>query len=132
MPRVSVIYTIGHSVHTEDAFVDLLNAHGIRQLADIRTVPASRRYPHFSKERLAAFLARHGVVVTTVCPGLMRTGSHINAEFKGRHEGEYAWFALGGSMLFVAFHQHGVIAARIGTEHKKRASFERDGRATWA
>lgn len=42
-------------------------------------------------------LAKHGVVVTTVCPGLMRTGSHLNAEFKGRHEEEYAWFALGNA-----------------------------------
>src|SRR5207253_471193 len=46
---------------------------------------------------LRAELRRHGIVVTTVCPGLMRTGSHLNAEFKGRHEEEYAWFAAGGS-----------------------------------
>lgn len=44
---------------------------------------------------LRAEVAQHGVVVTTVCPGLMRIGSHLNAEFKGRHEEEYAWFALG-------------------------------------
>ena len=43
-------------------------------------------------------LQRHGVVVTTVCPGLMQTGSHINAEFKGRHEEEYAWFATGNAI----------------------------------
>ena len=47
---------------------------------------------------LRAEVAEHGVAVTTVCPGLMRTGSHINAEFKGRHEEEYAWFALGAGM----------------------------------
>ena len=46
---------------------------------------------------LRAELAQHGIVVTTVCPGLMRTGSHLNAEFKGRHEEEYAWFATGNS-----------------------------------
>jgi NAD(P)-dependent dehydrogenase (short-subunit alcohol dehydrogenase family) len=38
-------------------------------------------------------LARDGVVVTTVCPGVMRTGSHLHAEFKGRNEEEYRWFA---------------------------------------
>jgi NAD(P)-dependent dehydrogenase (short-subunit alcohol dehydrogenase family) len=43
---------------------------------------------------LRAELAKHGIKVTTICPGLMRTGSHLNAEFKGRHEDEYAWFAL--------------------------------------
>jgi NAD(P)-dependent dehydrogenase (short-subunit alcohol dehydrogenase family) len=43
-------------------------------------------------------VAKHGITVTTVCPGLMRIGSHLNAEFKGRHEEEYAWFALGSSV----------------------------------
>jgi short-subunit dehydrogenase len=47
---------------------------------------------------LRAEVAKDGVVVTTVCPGLMRTGSHLNAEFKGRHREEYAWFALGDSV----------------------------------
>lgn len=45
-------------------------------------------------EGLRAEVARHGIVVTTVCPTVMRTGSHLNAEFKGQHEKEYAWFAL--------------------------------------
>lgn len=39
-------------------------------------------------------LLQHGIYVTTVCPGLMRTGSHINAEFKGQKEIEYAMFSL--------------------------------------
>lgn len=47
---------------------------------------------------LRAELMRHGVVVTTVCPGLMRTGSHLNAEFKGQHEKEYLWFAAGNAV----------------------------------
>jgi short-subunit dehydrogenase len=49
-------------------------------------------------EGLRAELAKYGIVVTTVCPGLMRTGSHLNAEFKGRHDEEYAWFALGNAI----------------------------------
>jgi short-subunit dehydrogenase len=44
-----------------------------------------------------AELAGQGVYVTTVCPGLMRTGSHRNALFKGRHRAEFAWFSLGAS-----------------------------------
>jgi hypothetical protein len=36
--------------------------------------------------------------VTTICPGLMRTGSPLNAEFKGQHRKEYAWFTLGDSL----------------------------------
>jgi NAD(P)-dependent dehydrogenase (short-subunit alcohol dehydrogenase family) len=43
-------------------------------------------------------LAQDGILVTTVCPGLMRTGSPPNAFFKGDHEAEYAWFILGDSL----------------------------------
>src|SRR3954470_2717491 len=38
-------------------------------------------------------LAKEGIYVTTVCPGLMRTGSHVNARFKGKRQEEFAWFA---------------------------------------
>lgn len=47
---------------------------------------------------LRAELAREGIRVTTVTPGLMRTGSPFNAWFKGRHRGEFAWFTLLDSM----------------------------------
>ena len=43
-------------------------------------------------------LSRHGILVTTVSPGLMRTGSPLNATFKGRHPEEYAWFAISDSL----------------------------------
>lgn len=39
-------------------------------------------------------LARYGITVTTVIPGLVNTGSPVNALFKGNHRQEYAWFAL--------------------------------------
>lgn len=42
-------------------------------------------------------LRRHGIYVTTVCPGLMRTGSPPNALFKGRHRSEFTWFSLGAA-----------------------------------
>jgi len=43
-------------------------------------------------------LARDNIVVTTVCPGLMRTGSAVNAMFKGQRAQEYAWFAISDSL----------------------------------
>lgn len=49
-------------------------------------------------EGLTAELAREGVRVTTVVPGLMRTGSPLNAFFKGRVEREFAWFTIGDSV----------------------------------
>jgi len=47
---------------------------------------------------LRAELARDQIVVTTVCPGLMRVGSPINAAFKGQRAEEYSWFAVGSSL----------------------------------
>jgi NAD(P)-dependent dehydrogenase (short-subunit alcohol dehydrogenase family) len=43
-------------------------------------------------------LARDGIRVTTVCPGLMRTGSPFNAWFKGQHRHEFTWFAISDSL----------------------------------
>jgi NAD(P)-dependent dehydrogenase (short-subunit alcohol dehydrogenase family) len=51
-------------------------------------------------EGLRAELARDGISVTTVVPGLMRTGSHLNAEFKGQHRKEFLWFSLGAALPF--------------------------------
>ena len=47
---------------------------------------------------LHAEVRRHGVVVTSVVPGLMRTGSPRNATFRGRHRAEYAWFSIADSL----------------------------------
>ena len=44
-------------------------------------------------DALRAELARDNIHVTTVAPGMMRTGSHVNAKFKGKHDDEFAWFA---------------------------------------
>ena len=49
-------------------------------------------------EGLRAELAKDSITVTTVCPGLMRTGSPRNATFKGQHRSEYAWFAISDSL----------------------------------
>jgi len=49
-------------------------------------------------EGLGAELARYGIGVTTVCPGLMRTGSPRNASFKSQNEKEYSWFMLSDSL----------------------------------
>jgi NAD(P)-dependent dehydrogenase (short-subunit alcohol dehydrogenase family) len=47
---------------------------------------------------LRAELSKDNVVVTTVCPGLMRTGSPRNATFKGQHRAEYAWFSISDAL----------------------------------
>jgi uncharacterized protein (DUF488 family) len=52
------IWTIGHSTRTIDAFISLLEEHGIKVLADVRSLPGSRRYPQFNKEMLADSLSK--------------------------------------------------------------------------
>ena len=47
-------------------------------------------------------LASFGIRITTVSPGLMRTGSHINARFKGRHRQEFAWFAISAAAPLIS------------------------------
>jgi short-subunit dehydrogenase len=53
-------------------------------------------------EGITAELAKDGIHVTTVVPGLMRTGSHVNAYFKGDNRAEYSWFSLGATSPLTA------------------------------
>ena len=52
------IWTIGHSTRTIDVFISLLQQHGIKLLADVRSLPGSNRYPQFNKEALASSLGK--------------------------------------------------------------------------
>jgi uncharacterized protein (DUF488 family) len=56
------IHTIGHSTRAIEDFIALLRAHGIRQLFDIRSIPGSRRHPHFSSDALASSLGEAAIV----------------------------------------------------------------------
>lgn len=53
-------------------------------------------------EALRTELGREGILVTSVYPGLMRTGSHVNAHFKGNNRREFAWFSIGAGMPVVS------------------------------
>lgn len=55
------IFTIGHSTRSLDELVALLRAHGVERVVDVRTVPRSRRHPHFWREALAESLPRNGI-----------------------------------------------------------------------
>jgi uncharacterized protein (DUF488 family) len=55
------VFTVGHSTHSLDDLVSLLLRHEIAQVADVRMIPASRRLPHFSRERLAESLPTKGI-----------------------------------------------------------------------
>jgi NAD(P)-dependent dehydrogenase (short-subunit alcohol dehydrogenase family) len=51
---------------------------------------------------MRAELTKDGIYVTTVCPGLMRTGSPRHGMFKGHHRAEYAWFSISGALPLVS------------------------------
>jgi uncharacterized protein (DUF488 family) len=55
------LFTIGHSTHPLDRFLELLAQHRISVLADVRRFPGSRKFPHFGREALAAALAGVGI-----------------------------------------------------------------------
>ena len=64
-----MILTIGHSTLPIEKFLEMLNAHGIRQLVDVRTIPKSRRNPQFGQNELAASLEKDGIQYVHL-PGL--------------------------------------------------------------
>jgi uncharacterized protein (DUF488 family) len=85
------LWTIGHSTRTAEKFLELLTAHGIEVLVDVRTYPGSRRYPHFNRDELSDFLLRNKIQYKHE-PRLggrrtARKDSHntalLNAQFRG-------------------------------------------------
>jgi uncharacterized protein (DUF488 family) len=70
----SVIFTIGHSTHSLEVFLDLLHAYGITHLIDVRSMPASKYNPQFNKAPLSGFLKNHGIQYL-----------HFGREFGARH-----------------------------------------------
>jgi uncharacterized protein (DUF488 family) len=63
------VWTIGHSTRSLSAFIRLLQAHGIRVLADVRSLPYSRRNPQFNADTLPKSLKAAGVAYRHL-PGL--------------------------------------------------------------
>ena len=56
-----VTYTVGHSTRPTEELIGLLEAAGVEQLVDVRTVPRSRRNPQYNREVLAGTLADHAI-----------------------------------------------------------------------
>jgi NAD(P)-dependent dehydrogenase (short-subunit alcohol dehydrogenase family) len=103
-------YNFWTAVYTILAVLPQMRRRGSGRIVNITSIGGKVSVPHLlpygaSKfalvglsEGLRSELAGTGIVVTTVCPGLMRTGSPRHAFFKGQHRAEYAWFALGDSL----------------------------------
>lgn len=96
--------------HTINAVLPRMQVRRAGRIVNIASFGGKVPFPHLlpyttSKfalvgysEGLRAELMKDGIYVTTVCPGLMRTGSPRNAYFKGQNEKEYAWFKIGDSL----------------------------------
>jgi uncharacterized protein (DUF488 family) len=55
------VFTIGHSTHSIETFLALLQQHGVTALADVRSAPYSRFNPQFNREKLDQSLIAHGI-----------------------------------------------------------------------
>ncbi|MGH8020528.1 MAG: DUF488 family protein [Opitutaceae bacterium] len=85
------VLTIGHSTRPLDAFIELLEVHGVTHVVDVRTVPRSRRNPQFNKSSLPRALKKAGVGYTHLAElgGLRRArpdsvnAGWRNASFRG-------------------------------------------------
>src|SRR6476661_7594717 len=97
------------TVHPTLAVLPQMLARGTGKLVNISSIGGKVSVPHLVpygcakfavtgfSEGLHAELKRFGIHVLTVIPGLMRTGSHLNAQFKGKHKAEFGWFAVSGT-----------------------------------
>jgi NAD(P)-dependent dehydrogenase (short-subunit alcohol dehydrogenase family) len=98
------------ALHTMLAVIPEMRRRGEGRIVNITSIGGKIAMPHLAPYTMSKYalvglskamrveLAKDGIVVTTICPGLMRTGSPRNATFKGRHRAEYAWFSISDSL----------------------------------
>ena len=87
----NVVFTIGHSTHELDKFIELLKMNHVTTVVDVRTIPRSRRNPQFEGDSLAVSLISAGIdyVHMAGLGGLRRPQSDspnkgwLNASFRG-------------------------------------------------
>lgn len=121
-------------LYTMLAALPHMRRQGEGRIANVSSIGGRVAVPHllpYSTSKFAlvglsdgmrAELAQDNIKVTTVCPGLMRAGSHLNAQFKGNHEVEFAWFSifdsLPGMSISVERAAHQIVeAVRHGSPH---------------
>ena len=114
LERLLAVHVLGPWHVTRAAMPWLEHAPGGGRVLNVSSIGGLLAVPHLlaysaSKHALVGLsnamrseLAGRNVWVTTACPGLMRTGSPRNARVKGRHEAEYAWFAIGDSLPLIS------------------------------
>lgn len=98
------------ALYTTLAVLPGMRARRSGRIVNVTSIGGRVAVPHllpYTASKFAAFglsqglraeLAPEGILVTAVCPGLMRTGSPRNATFVGKHRAEYAWFSIADSL----------------------------------
>ncbi len=96
--------------HAMQAVLPGMRRRGEGRIINISSLGGKVAIPHLTaysaskfalvglSEGFRAELSQFGIYVTTVCPGLLRTGSAQNADVKGNHEKEYAWFSIADAL----------------------------------
>ncbi|MGH7928513.1 MAG: SDR family NAD(P)-dependent oxidoreductase [Candidatus Binatia bacterium] len=96
--------------HLINQVIPQMKRQGEGRVVNIASIGGKVAVPHLLPYSMSKFalvglsdgtrseLAKYGIRVTTVCPGLMRTGSHVNAEFKGHHQAEFALFSFSNAV----------------------------------
>ncbi len=91
-----------------------MRRQGGGRIVNIASIGGKLAVPHMAPYSMSKFalvglsdafrseLAADGIHVTTVTPGLMRTGSQVHAQFKGNHGAEYTWFSLSAALPFTS------------------------------
>jgi len=97
-------------LHAMMAAIPVMRRHRLGRIVNVSSIGGRIGVPHLTpycaskfalsglSDSTRAELAKDGISVTTVTPGLMRTGSPFNAWFKGRHRDEFAWFMISDSL----------------------------------
>jgi short-subunit dehydrogenase len=97
-------------LHAMLAVLPAMRRRKVGRIVNIASIGGKVAVPHLApysmskfalvglSEAMRAELVKDGIYVTTVCPGLMRTGSPRRAVFKGNYRAEYAWFTIGDSL----------------------------------
>ena len=96
------------------AVLPQMRARGAGRVVNITSIGGKASVPHLQPYSAAKFaavgfsqglraeLAGEGITVTTIVPGLMRTGSFLNAFYRGQKEKEFSWFSLGAALPLIS------------------------------
>lgn len=80
---MDTIYTIGHSNHTIEQFIELLKKHNINCIIDVRTIPSSNYNPQFNRLPITASLKKEGIIYLHFDKEfILRRKDSLNAEGK--------------------------------------------------